>query len=105
MGLEKPVLIKSYIRQFLAMGYGTIKSIKFWKGYRAPRDRISNIKSRRKRREHCSRKLGKRGRKEERLYFTKPKNRENQVRSSVRYIHVLSDLGPRDTGYMPYSSK
>ena len=79
MGLEKPVLIKSYKGQVLATGYRTYDFIKCFKGYGAPHARISNIKSRKKKREHRSRKLEKRGRKEEIYIFTKPKNREDPV--------------------------
>ena len=74
------MLIKYYIRRVLTTGYGAIKFIKFLRGSRAPRACISNIKSKNKRREHRYRKLEKRGRKEERLYFQKPKNREDLVR-------------------------
>ena len=63
----------SYIRLFLATGYKIINSIKFLKWYRVPHARISNINSREKRRELCSRKLEKNRRKEERLYFPKLK--------------------------------
>ena len=57
MCLENPVLIKSYIGQFLATGYKTIKFINLFKGYRALLTRISNMNSRKKRREHRSSKL------------------------------------------------
>ena len=60
LGLGKPVLRKSYIRRVLAMGYGTINFIKCLKGSRATHARISNINSRKKRREHHSHKLEKR---------------------------------------------
>ena len=72
-GLEKHVLIKSYIRRFLAMGYGTINFIKFLKGSRETRARISNIKSKKKRRERRSHKHEKSTRKKERLSFPEPK--------------------------------
>ena len=78
------MLIKYYIRRVLATGFGAIKFIKLLKGSRAPRARISNIKSKNKRREHRYRKLEKRGRKEERLYFSKPENKEDLVGCSVR---------------------
>ena len=78
------MLIKSYIRRVLAKGYIIINFIKCFKGSRSTHALTSNIKSRKKIREHCSRKLGKRGRKKERLYFPKPKNREDLVRCSVR---------------------
>ena len=54
------------------MGYKIRNFIKCLKESRATRDRISNIKSREKRREHCYRKLEKRRSKEERLSFPKP---------------------------------
>ena len=78
------MLIKYYIRRVLATGYGAIKFIKFLRESRAPRACISNIKSKNKRREHCYRKPKKRRRKEERLSFQKPENREDLVRCSVR---------------------
>ena len=83
-GLENPVLIKSYIRRVLSTGYGTYNLIKCLKGSRTPCARISNIKSRKNRREHRYRKLEKMGRKEERI----PKNRQDLLRLSVRQIHV-----------------
>ena len=66
------------------MGYETINFIKCLKGSRATRARISNIKSRKKRREHPSRKLKKgEGRKKD-FIFQYPKNREDLIRCSVR---------------------
>ena len=81
---RNPELVKYYIRGVLATGYGTYNFIKYFKGSGVPRARIINIKSRRKRREHRSRKIEKRRRKEEIFYFPKPKNREDLVRFSVR---------------------
>ena len=105
------MLIISYIRRVLATGYGIISFIKCLKGSRSTRASISNIKSRKKRREPRSRKIEKIRRKEELLYFQKPKNREDIIICSVIYIHVrhfppnMLCLGPRDTGYIPYSFK
>ena len=73
MGLENPVLRKSYIRRVLSTGYITINFINLFKGYRATRASISNIKSRKKRIKHRSRKIEKMRRKEEILYFPKTK--------------------------------
>ena len=78
------MLIKYYIRQFLATGYGTYNFIKYFKGYGVPCVCILNVKSRKKRIENLSHKHRKRRRKEARLSFPKPKNRENIVRCSVR---------------------
>ena len=72
LGIENPVLIKSYIIRVLATGYGTINYKKFLKGSRASHACISNIKSTKNRIEHCSLKLEKKGRKEEILSFPKP---------------------------------
>ena len=88
MGLENPVLRKSHIRQVLATVYVIINFIKSYKGSISPRTRISNIKIRKKRREHPYRKLEKRGRKEEGLSFPKPKKIEDLIRCSVRYIRI-----------------
>ena len=72
MGLEDPVPIKSYIRRVIAMGYGKINVIKCLKGSRATRARISNIKSRKKIREHRYRKLEKgEGRKKDFIFQNK----------------------------------
>ena len=87
-GFRNPKLIKSYIRRGLAMGYGTYKFVQYFKWYGVPCARILNTNSRKKRREHCSRKLKKRRRKEERLSFSRTKNRQDLVRFSVRQIHV-----------------
>ena len=57
MGLENPVVIKYFIRSVLATGYETINFIRFLKGSRETYACISDIKSRKKRREPCSRKL------------------------------------------------
>ena len=84
MGSENPVFIISYIRRVLATGYEIIKFIKCLKGSRETRARISNIKSRRRIREHRSRKIEKRRRKEEIISFTKPQNREDLIKLSVR---------------------
>ena len=73
------MLIISYIICVIATGYEIINFIKCLKGYRAPSACISNIKSRKKIREHHSRKLEKRTGKEERLYFPEPKNREDLI--------------------------
>ena len=67
------MLIISYIRRVLATGYKIINFIKCLKVYIATRTRISNIRSRKKRREPRSRKIEKKRRKEERLSFPKPK--------------------------------
>ena len=83
-GLENPMLIKSYIRQVLTTGYGTINFIKKLKGSGAPRASISNIKSRNNRIEHHSCKLEEMVRKEERLSFPKLKIREYLVICSMR---------------------
>ena len=51
-------------------------------------------------------------RKEERLSFPKPKIKERKEEDSLwdRFTYGIappnmSDMGPRDTGYMPYSTK
>ena len=75
LGSRNTKLIKYHIRQVLATGYGAYNFIKYFKGYVVPRARILNIKSIKKRREHCYRKLKKRIRKEEIIDFPKPKNR------------------------------
>ena len=59
--LRNHVLIIFYIRRVISTGYKIINFIKFLKGSIAARARISNIKSRKKRTEPRSRKLGKRG--------------------------------------------
>ena len=61
-GLRKPRAYKYHIRLILSTGYGTIDFIKLLKGYRATHARISNIKGRKKRREHRYCKLEKRRR-------------------------------------------
>ena len=77
--------MKYYIRQGLSTDHGTYNFVKYFKGSGVTRASILNTKSRKKRREHCSRKkFQKRRRKEERLSFPKPKNREYLVRYSVR---------------------
>ena len=55
------------------MGYGTYNFVKYFKGSGVPCARILNTNSRKKRGEHIYCKLGKRRRKEERLYFPKLK--------------------------------
>ena len=67
------MIIISYTRCVQRTGYKIRDFIKCLKGSRATRARISNINIRKKRREHCYRKLEKRERREERLYFSKPK--------------------------------
>ena len=69
------MIIISYIRRVLATGYELINFIKCLKEYRTPCACISNIKSRKKIREPCSRKLEEIRRKEERLYFPKPRKK------------------------------
>ena len=66
------------------MGYGTYNFVKYFKGGGVPRACIINTNSRKSRSEHRYRKLEKRRRKEVRLYFPQPKNREDLVRCSVR---------------------
>ena len=53
------MIIISYIIRVLATGYEVINFIILLKGYIAPRARIENIRSRKKRREPCSCKLEK----------------------------------------------
>ena len=72
-GLKNTVFILCYIRRILSTSYEVINFIKILKGSRATRAHISNINIRKKRIEHCSRKIEKRRRKEERLSFPKPK--------------------------------
>ena len=67
------MLIKYYIRRVLATGYGAYNFIKFLKRSGASCACISNIRSRKKRREHRYCKIEKRGRKEERLSFPNKK--------------------------------
>ena len=73
MGFRNPELIKYYIIRVLATVYRTYIFVKYFKGYGVPRARILDIRSRKKRRERCYRKLEKRIRKEERLSFPKIK--------------------------------
>ena len=65
------MLIKYYIRRVLATGYGKIKFIKFLKGSRENRARISNIKGRKKRREHLYREIEKKGKEGRNNFFSK----------------------------------
>ena len=68
-GFRNTKLIKSYIRQVLTTGYRTYKFVKYFKGSGVSRACILNTKSRKKRREHCSRKLEKvEGRKKDFLF-------------------------------------
>ena len=58
------------------MVYGIINFVKVFKGYRQPRARNPNSKSRKKRREPHYRKLEKRRSKEDIIYFYKTKKIE-----------------------------
>ena len=74
LGLENPVLTKSYIRRVLATGYGTINFTRFLKGSRATGACILNIKSIKKIREHFLVNLRKEGRNN---FFSKTKKIES----------------------------
>ena len=64
--------MKSYLRHVIELVYEVLRFITFLKGYRIHRARNSNLKSRKKRIEFCSRKLKKEkeGRK---TFFSKTK--------------------------------
>ena len=70
------MIIISFIRRVIATGYKVINFIKCLKEYREPRARISNINIRKKIREACSRKLEKMRRKEEKIYYPKPRKKK-----------------------------
>ena len=67
------VLVISYIRRLLVTGYKVLNIIKCLKGYTVHGARISNVKSRKQRREPHSCKLGKSRRKGKILYLPKTK--------------------------------